>query len=153
MIAEPNIVAQEILTFGNGDQEGFDNWPNSIAQAAELWANVVEICAGDVIPTSSNKPIAKTLFINTFNTMSIQAQNGYEVFSQALMDYATSLALGMTASGFTGTPPPIPFEFNMQGLISGSSAAEALRLSTDLVNWFKTGTATNISTGATINWS
>lgn len=153
MIAEPNTVAQEILTFGNGDDPEFNNWPQSITEAAECWADVVGVAANNVVPASTTQAPARAAFITVFLTMDIESQNGYQVFAQALMAFATQLAIGMTSTGFTGAPPPLSFVFNMQGLISNSSYEEALRFATDLVLWFKTGTATNISTGTTINWT
>lgn len=153
MIAEPNTIAQEILTFGNGDDPEFNNWPQTIAEAAECWADVIGVTANQVVPASTTQAPARVAFINTFLTMSIESQNGYQVFAQALMAFATQLASGMTPAGFTGAPPPQPFIFNMQGLLSNSSYEEALRFATDLVLWFKTGTATNISSGTTINWT
>lgn len=153
MIATPNEVANEILTFGNGDNPDFNNWPQSISEAAECWANVVDVCAANVVPTSTTATAARAAFITEFNNMSNEAQNGYLVFANALMQYATILGTGMTGAGFNGFPPPTLFVFNMQGFISGSANEEAIRFGTDLVNWFKTGTATNINTGTTINWN
>lgn len=153
MIATKNQVANQILTFGNGNDPEFNAWPNSIAQAAIEWGDVVDICCKDVIPATNNQVPARAAFITIFKTMNIDQQNGYQVFTQALWEYANIMAAGMVTSNFTGIPPSTPFVFNMQGMINGNSETEANNFAEALIDWFKTGKAVNISSGVTVNWT
>lgn len=153
MLATAEILKNKILEFSNGDDPEFDNWPANIQESAECWADVLDLCTQNIVPPSTTQPQARTQFINIFLNMSINSQNGYTVFANAMFAYASQLANGMVSAGFTGVPPPTPFIFNMGGMVSSSSSQEALKLAIDIVTWFKTGTAININTGAIINWS
>lgn len=152
MIILPNLIANEIFKFSDPEHPNFIGSPEDINEAAELWALVFNETCKEVQPPSANLETATVLFEETFKTMTYELQNGTLIFQQAAMAFATELALGMTPSGFTGVPPPIPLPLNPTGFITKDREIEINNLSDIIYNWLKTGTAINIISGVTINW-
>lgn len=152
MIGPVIDVKKEILSFSEESNPHFTGWPMDINEAAIKWGNVVEVCAAEVVPQSDTAPSAKMAFIEIFKQMSNSSQNGRIIFAEAMDKYAEVLALGMLTYNYQGIPPPLKFYPNMLGLVTGSIEVEAQRLATEMVEWFKTGTAIKITTGETVNW-
>ena len=78
------------------------------------------------------------------------------VIATCVQSYASVLATGMVSSGFTGVPPVTPLMldpvYNL-GVQSDQADPVLELLATTIDTWFKTGTAVNIITGATVLWT
>ncbi len=114
-------------------------------------------------------PSWKTLHINNItelNTVMRLAQTIHNLVPQSKKDflvvladslkiYATQIAIGMQPS-FTAAPPAMPINFipvKTLGLNGGTTESCIEILSTIILNWFKTGLATNNGSGVTTNWN
>lgn len=91
----------------------------------------------------------------SFTTKPPIQKNALTALENGITAYATALAIGMNPT-FTGAPSPNPISF--QAVIAkgsaGGSNKECLDLMVNLINsYFKTGIATNNSSGATSTWS
>lgn len=90
-----------------------------------------------------------------FSTKPLVQKNALTALENGITAYATALAIGMNPT-FTAAPSsnPISFQTVVAKGMAGGSNKECLDLMVDLIHaYFKTGTATNNSSGATILWS
>ena len=149
-LIKSNLV-NSIRAINDVEFGGFAEFPESVAEAAERWSLAIGNYASLVTPPSTTfEPArqalkAQLLLVDTL---------GANAFVNGLTSYATTLAAGM-APTFTGVPPPIPIVL-VPIFASGFAGASAESIANQLANtidlWFKTGTAINTTSGATINW-
>lgn len=151
MIGTVSDVTNAIRTFQDTDYSGFSGFPVETS-VGEVWADVADTLLANVIPQSGTAPAARQSFIAAMQGVT-HTSDGPTMLYAAFMSYATTLAGGMTTSGFVGTPPPTLVTFPLTGLITQSAEVEAGLMATALVVWAKTGTAIPSTGGATILWS
>ena len=149
MIGTNADVAQAILDITAPTSGVF---PTSVAEASTRWGEVAETLGANVVPASDSALLAKNQFVAVLGTMS--GATGLIVIKAAFMAYATTLASGMTASGFTGVPPTSPPAIETV-LIGTAFPADVVAngLAVLLTAWMRTGSAVNIATGATVPWT
>lgn len=130
----------------------FKNYPNSLENAAQRWANAFHLYAKNVIPFSTTSEQAKKAFVDSF--LQINFLNGKTQFPLCFISYASILASGMLPT-FLGTPPigtPL-FESVYSAGYSGKSSETCVDIFVGIVDsWMKTGIAVNISTTSIIKW-
>lgn len=131
----------------------FKGFPDNLAQAIENWADIADALMSGVIPASTTTEIAREALKGVMSGISNEAANAIPLLYSGFAAYATTLAGGMTAAGFVGTPPPNPIAYAPTGLVTNDAKIEAINLASALVAWAKTGTATPISGGSPINWN
>ena len=129
--------------------------PGSRTACAQAWADAIESYATVIVPASTAVAGAaitfRLLLVSLFasaTTVSAAASG----FDTAMASFAAELGTGMT--GFTATPPPAPL--GSSSLLSTTQAthgAAAAAWKTKIDAWMKTGTATPIPSGTTVNWS
>ncbi len=137
------------------DYSEFIGFPANNIDTANLWGDIVDDYASEVVPFSTTSSQAKSAFISAMLPISASAQNGIVQLTLAFSSYAGTLSLGMQPI-FTGTPPPTPI--NIAPVVSlGVSGANGEVTSSTLARiihlWFRTGLATNNSSGVTVNWN
>ena len=143
------IGIQEII---DTQYSGFVEFPPTVPDAAERWSEAIDKYAKLVLPVSVSSNTAKLAAkgqLLTVPTLGVQA------FVNALVAYATALAVGM-APTFTGVPPPTPpviAPILAAGFAGADSVTIAELLSSTIHIWFKTGTAINNTSGVTITWN
>ena len=120
---------------------------DSIDKSIAAWKNAFEKCCEFISPASSTLTTALAEFETAANGMYLDPTGA--VFQAACAAFATQLGLGMT--GYTATPPAEPF------IPTGGDPSNA-ELSCDfkvtqMVEWLKTGVATNIVTSTPESWS
>lgn len=153
-----NNLITEIRKINDESFDDFEGFPETIESTATRWANLVDNYAGaNLIPVVN--PIflesARIAFFNQFLLLSNKTQNGIQVFANAFAAYAVQIALGMQPV-FTGLVPPTRLSIESiipVGLNGGSAQVIASLLATLIDTWFRTGTAINNQTGATVNWN
>lgn len=146
------ILDTELSVLMDEDFANFGGFPDGIIEASQRWSDVVDAYASAVIPSTTTASSAKTAFQGVIASITV---DGLVKFPLAFTAYAGALAVGMLPT-FTGVPPPIPIVFDSAfaiGNAGGSGADVADAMSVIIDTWFKTGTAINISSGATVPWS
>ncbi|MGL5077557.1 MAG: hypothetical protein ACRDBG_17255 [Waterburya sp.] len=129
------------------------NLPTSNQEVADKWANVADILLSQVVPPSASASSAKSAFISTLLPLTSNPPNGIILLKAAFQAYATALAVGMTASGFTGIPPAVPPAIETLLIVPVSSPiVPATALSILLCTWAKTGQAVLISPPNTVSF-
>lgn len=143
----------ELEKIMNPDHPQFIGHPETAADGANNWAEAIGGYAELVTPPSSTGLAAKAAFIAIFATT--QDNTGETTLKAALTAYAAALGGGM-APAFTATPPPNPIDLTAWLQIPLEAGQDSLRASTlaGLIDgWFRTGTAIQVSSGATVNWN
>lgn len=134
----------------------FTNYPSTTLETAERWSQAVNGYAASVVPVSTTSTVAAEAFKVVMLGMRAEAMNGVTIFKAAFTQYATILGAGMTPAGFTGTPPPTPILIESVvplGLAGAPKEAIIAAWVTLIDSYFKTGIATNITTGVPITWT
>lgn len=134
----------------------FTNYPSTTLETAERWSQAINSYAIGVFPASVTSSAAKEAFKGVMLGMSAEAMNGLPIFKAAFTQYTTILGAGMTAAGFTGTPPPTSIMVESLvplGLANTPKPAIIAAWVALIDSYFKTGIATNISTGVPITWT
>lgn len=141
------------IPFFDQEDPAFEAHPKDVQEVASLWSEAVDKYASQVTPASTTAAAAKEAFRNTM--LAMNESNGATVLQQAFMAYALQLAAGMTAVGFTGTPPAAPLQLQpvfSVGLAGGSNR-QCLEMLVQIIDvWFKTGVAVQVSSGVTTTW-
>lgn len=130
----------------------FVEFPSSLADAAEKWADAFDKYASQVTPPSTTATQAKQVFKSTFLT--IQGSNGPAVLPQCFAAYAAVLSTGMQPA-FTGTPPvgtPILASIPPIGLAGAKASVCIDMIATIVHSWMLTGIAINNSSGVAVTW-
>lgn len=131
----------------------FTNFCKDIDDVAEQWGNAINNYASKITPPSLTATPAKEAF--QAEMKKINLVNGLIQLPLAFDKHATVLASGMTPA-FTGVKPPAPIIFApvFAAGLAGASAKECSILMSDIIDlWYKTGTAINNASGATVPWS
>ena len=129
-------------------------YPESLEDAAVKWSLALNSYASLVTPPSTTFELARQAFIQTFLGMNAP-NSGLILFPQCFVQYAIVLSTGMQPA-FTGVPPPnVPnFESVYSIGMNGGNSRAVISLLTTLIDvYFRTGTAINNTSGATINWN
>lgn len=130
----------------------FTNYCKDENDVAEKWGNVIEKYTKQITPPSLTIIQAKEAF--QIEMKKINITNGLIQLPLAFDKHATILAQGMNPL-FTGTKPPMLIILTpvFAAGFAGASANTCSILMTDIIDlWYKTGTAVNNSSGATIKW-
>lgn len=133
----------------------FSGFPETTIEVASRWSEIVDNYAKSVLPTSLSSAAAKSAFNSIMLGISPTVPNGIALLISAFTAYAASLAGGM-APTFTGVPPITPVNLTpviSAGLGGASGDVTAALMANIIHTWFKTGTAINVSSGATITWN
>jgi len=146
-------IETEIRKINDKDFAQFEGFPADYPETEKRWAKAVYTYAQDVVPASTLHADAKADFESTLG----QAQGPADykaLLPAAFAAYAAKIASSMP--GFTGTPPAAPVDFAPVaaiGFAGGSGSACSKAMAGIIDAWFRTGTATNNNTGATVNWN
>lgn len=147
----------EIRKLNDSTFELFEGFPNSCPLATKKWANAFFIYAENIIPPSNTVSVAQSAAeavllgicsANSFNQSVI-------IFTNAVIEFAQQIMPGFIMTQFSGVMPTYQlnlFPIFIKAINGGSAYDFAVELSTEIDNWFKTGTAININNGLTINW-
>lgn len=128
----------------------FQSPPDNRPDCASSWASAMNTYTAGIIPASTTVSAAATALeaelIGVFDSWwSTDEQSGLTLdpFETAFANFALVVAGGMTAAGYTGTPPP--------GLVGFSSlldaedhATAASNFASKIDTWMRTGIATLI---------
>jgi hypothetical protein len=147
-----SVLVDEIRKISDEKYSNFEGFPKSAIEVATRWSEAINKYGSLVLPKSTTSEIAKQALKEAFLGLS---SNALIIFPSGLMTYSTQLALGMSPS-FIGKPPVILIDLSLVYSLgfSGGSARDCANLMANLIDlWFKTGTATNPSSGATTNWN
>jgi hypothetical protein len=120
---------------------------DSIDKAIISWKNAFEKCCEFISPASGSLSTALAAFEAAADGMYLDPAGA--VFQAACAAFATQLGLGMT--GYTATPPAEPF-IPIGGDPSNAELSCDFK-ATQMVEWLKTGVATNIVTSTPESWS
>lgn len=150
-------LKSELEKFFDPDSPNFEGFPDpeNFQDVVDKWSGAVDNYASQVVPVSVNAVAAKAAFAAVIATINSDAQNGPVQLVAAFTAYAAQLALGMQPA-FTGTPPITPIVLDSVyaiGLSTGSNGDCLNELVSLIDSWFKTGTAINNVSGATVNWT
>ena len=141
-----------IRAINDEEFSGFAGFPENVAEAAERWSLAIGNYAAAVTPPSTTfEPARQALKSQLLLADSL----GANAFIIGLTQYASILGGGM-APAFTATPPPIPIVLEpiFAAGFGGASAVTIANQLADVIDlWFKTGTAINNTSGATVNWN
>lgn len=150
-----STIRSELSKIMDPDDPNFVGYPSSTSQMANNWANAVNEYAKTVFPISSTSSAAKSAMEGVFMGM-VAPMSGLVIFPAAFSAYAAALSPGMIVSNFNGIPPPSPIILAPAFAVPLLSTTLQIRIdtmATIIDTWFKTGTAINISSGATVPWS
>lgn len=150
-----NTLNLEMQKFMDQESPNFVSFPSSAEETAEMWANAINEYAKLVLPVSLTSDQAKEAFRLQMLLINNSIGNGDIVFKAAFTQYAIVLAAGMQPT-FTGAPPVSPIEFASVYALGFSGASNKVCMDAMIViidAWFRTGTAINNNTGATVNWN
>lgn len=149
-----DILKQQLGAICDEGNPLFTEFPSSWEIAGQRWAQAINIYASAVIPASATSALAQQMFVTTWIPM--REVENISVIATCVQSYASVLATGMVSSGFTGVPPVTPLMldpvYNL-GVQSDQADPVLELLATTIDTWFKTGTAVNIITGATVLWT
>jgi len=131
------------------DHEGF---PVSTEEAAVRWSTAFNAYASSVVPSSTTSSLAKSACESVLlSQLSATNPSALEVGFTA---YVNQLALGMQPTFTAVAPIGLSLASAFAVGIAGGSAESVATLMSGLIDvWFRTGTATNNSSGVTVPWS
>lgn len=124
-----------------------DNSPATVAAAAQAWADATQALAAGVIPASTTVAAAAATLKAEFEsawsqTTSTAAASKLETGFAA---FAATVGGGMTAGGYTGTPPAGQVGFASLLSTNQPSLDDAAQAWADAIKtWMETGTGTLI---------
>lgn len=155
MALSKKILEDGFSSFMDQESPLFIAFPESGDDAALKWADTVNNYASAVTPVSLSSSAAREALYNIMRVITPQAMNAIPLMVSGVQAYAAALATGMQPT-FTGvppaTPPPIPAVLPGLGLTGAPASVIVSALAEVIHTWFKTGTATNNSSGATVTW-
>ena len=157
MSLNPQILKTEIRKFTDPNFAQFASWPENIMDSARRFANAIGLYASTVIPPSTTVEAAKVAFIGIFvNIVGEPVENGPILLPQAFQSFCVALGGGM-APAFVAVPPIwTGNEFRSLQILGegGASAEQCADLFANIVDVkFRSGTATNTSSGVVVPWS
>ena len=154
MPVNKDILFTEIRKINDQDFEEFEGFPETTEEASLRWCAAFNEYASTVTPPSS--PIGIELAQQACESVlfaSLSASNPTSL-ETAFQAYVVELGNGMQPA-FTAVPPVgvVLAPVFVIGLAGGSAEAVAETMSGIIDAWFRTGTATNNSSGVTVPWS
>lgn len=145
-------LIQEMEKFADATSPNYIESPQSTGDAAQYWADSLNIYGLAVTPASTTQAAAVSAFIGLFNTMT--PATGLVIFPTCFAAYAATLGGGM--AGWVAVPPPSPINFApvQTAAVAGADQTQCLVLMVDILDaWFRTGTATPVAGGPAVPWS
>jgi len=153
-----NAKADFVKYFSPGDPSYVGDITTSGAQARidaanrvrTAWKEALETKLPGIVPASSSVSAAVSAFESAYDGETLAS------FQAAMSAMASSLGSGMAdvtlnpPLGYSATPPAALF---LPTTTTDNYDTLCQELDTQLDTWLKTGTATNNSTSATVNWS
>lgn len=141
MPLNPNTFKELLAPYFDSEASSFVAFPQDIPDMADKWSAAAGGYVASIFPVSTTVSVAQ----EAFKSRMLGIENTGRVTIQlAFTDMAVQIALGMTAAGYTGTPPVTPLNLEPAWLIGelGGSAADVLDMAITLIDvWIKTGTA------------
>lgn len=157
---DKNILISEVRKLNDSTFDLFEGFPNSCGLACTKWSEALYKYAKDLTPPSSNFETARSecrsilTGICSANSM-IQSVT---IFINAVVSFCQKISDGILSATFgvlQGVPPigqPNFLPIFIKAMNGGSAFDFALEFSEEVHNFFLTGTAINVNTGATVNW-
>ena len=156
----PPTLTHNLSEIMDPDYPSFRGFPEDVTLAIQNFADAINGYAQFVVPLTT--PVSQQLgvqaFVTTMTPITVPptevSPTFMDLFPQALMAYATQLALGM-APAFAGVPPLFPIELEPSwqiGLNVGTTQAVITSLVSIIDPWFRSGTAVNTTTAAVVIW-
>tara|TARA_R100001244_G_scaffold36778_6_gene33663 strand:- start:5718 stop:6173 length:456 start_codon:yes stop_codon:yes gene_type:complete len=132
-----------------GDPESAQAYAE-VSACASQWGDILVSYASAMTPPVVASA-GKDVFVTAF-TASLSAASGTDlaILSPALTAFAVALVPTMLPA-FVGIPPVTPLSLSSIGTTTVAGAAQSI--SSDIHTWFSTGTAIQVSSGSTVNWS
>jgi hypothetical protein len=153
MIPTALELANVIRAFSDEGYSGFMGFPQKHSLVSYSWSKVATKLLSQTIPVSIGQEAALSGFFASMSGLN-EKSNGILMLQGAFQAYATQIALGMTISGFVGTPPPLqPDILGISQTNTDDAESYANKLANVLITWAKTGTATPVSGGSPITWN
>ena len=150
----PTLLNVELSKLMIPENPQFVGHPNSgVAEVAQNWSNAINQYASTIGPPSTTAQAAKAAMLSVL--LGGEAPNSWDVIMPlAFTAYAATLGAGM-APTFSAVPPINPINLSAAWNIPKEKSFDLVRVSTlvGLIDaWFRTGQATNNSSGATVPW-
>lgn len=157
-LLEPLLITEfsKVLNYTDPLFSGYSNSPSVIAN--RLSTALFNYGSG-VIPASSTSLQAKNSSSLIFQQI-LAPNSAITLIPQGVKAFCDVLATGMTSSGFTSIPPiglvslqPLYDREYPEQYTENENLERCRILAEQIHNHFITGTATNINSGATVNWN
>ena len=151
-----STLEQELTNLMDSTSPNFVGMPNSMADVASNWSNVMFNYTASIIPPSTTGSAAKSAMESIL--LGIAAPGSFfPLFTAGITAFATTLAAGMLPT-YTGVIPvaPLVIEPAMMAipLVAGNDALRISTMAGIIDTWFRTGTAVLVAPPYTvIPWS
>lgn len=136
-----------VTTLQSQLQIHFDNPPQTTAQAAQAWANAIQVYAATIIPPSSTSAAAVQALQGALQGMDASGA-AVGIFTAAFAAFGVALAGGMPVGTGPAVPPPGPMILPVS--LTDQSQVAALALATTIDIWMRTGLS---APPASLPWS
>ncbi len=153
------VLEQELSKFMDPESAAFDAAPKSGAEFAQKFSSAINTYASSIVPPSTTLSAAQAALQGNLMTVGPPPGMLFPVaITTGMAAYATALVPGMLPA-FAAVPPVAPLgplilaAVMPLGMGGASEAACVTALASTIDGWFKTGTAVNTASGATIPWS
>lgn len=151
-------LKSEVRKINDTNYDLFAGFPKNCAtEACNRWGNAIFIYTIEIRPNNINVDLAKNIFIGSIRQIcyiSGTLRTSATIFENSLILFANELLDGFP--GYNGIMPigrPNLYPVFYRGYRGNSAEKFAEDFSTEVDRWMRTGTAINITTGATVNWS
>jgi hypothetical protein len=152
MLTEAALITL-LEPFADRLSPAFVAFPDTHQTAAAMWASAATQWVQPITPPSPNSPGAYAAFYDEMLRCTVGGERA--AFARAWHKLALVLAPGMV--GWAAVPPAAPPDFEPVydlGVNQQGSNQQCLQKLAEIVlAWLRTGTATQLSTNLTINWS
>lgn len=153
---ERQKLENEIRKLNDESYSGFGEFPTTCISAAAAWSNAYFIYAEKILPESKTVSLAKeeARLILLGICGSKEFNQSVEIFEQSIKKFAMSIIPGMLPT-FSGIMPTKILNMRpifLKTLDGGTAEQFAIDFSNEVDTWFKSGTAINVNSSATINW-
>lgn len=149
---------KELQKFCDPDYSGYlgdvANNAQAVDRAIDGWAAALEKAVTPISPAIS--PAALAGAVAAFRAAAVGMYASGAVFSAAVAAFATQIGLGMANPvlnpplGYAAVPPPSIFIPTSASPVHETACDQ---MAAQLIAWLETGTATDNSTGDTVDWA